>query len=379
MRPEPRWLLLAALLAVSPAQSSLPGSARGYVLSTPVHWQDPLSGEWHNNHLLHARQILRFWAGAYTLGVEPQQRWAAGEGASELLGITGDRAAATRSLDLEVQHDYAEGALICGIDRLWLDWERGSLQLRVGRQRIAWGTALIWNPLDLYNPATPQTIDQPEKPGGDALCLKYWLGTSSKLELAAAPGRDTAGTYALQWTTNWRATDWVLLGGRNRRALMMGTGWAGQLGDSGLRGEALCAWPHEGEYAHRAEWTATLDWDRGWQDTSYLHAAMLYASRGSRSLAGGTHLLKSIAEGLLSPARWSLFLEASRNLGSLLTVRVSLLQNPDDGSTSLGPDLNWSVTQNLELRCAAWISRGATGSEFGDNGDLWLLQGRWSW
>ena len=37
------------------------------------------------------------------------------------------------------------------LDRAWIDYTRGKLQLRLGRQRINWGTNLVWNPNDVFN------------------------------------------------------------------------------------------------------------------------------------------------------------------------------------------------------------------------------------
>ena len=38
------------------------------------------------------------------------------------------------------------------IDRLYLDWIYKDIEVTLGRQRIAWGTCLVWNPTDFFNP-----------------------------------------------------------------------------------------------------------------------------------------------------------------------------------------------------------------------------------
>jgi len=37
-------------------------------------------------------------------------------------------------------------------DRAYLDWTYNDLQITLGRQRMAWGACLVWNPTDLFNP-----------------------------------------------------------------------------------------------------------------------------------------------------------------------------------------------------------------------------------
>ena len=37
------------------------------------------------------------------------------------------------------------------IDRLYMQWNDASWQLKVGRQRINWGVNLAWNPNDIFN------------------------------------------------------------------------------------------------------------------------------------------------------------------------------------------------------------------------------------
>ena len=49
------------------------------------------------------------------------------------------------------EYDYT---FFSEFDRLNLLWTSGDLEVTIGRQRIAWGTCLVWNPTDLFNAAT---------------------------------------------------------------------------------------------------------------------------------------------------------------------------------------------------------------------------------
>ena len=61
-------------------------------------------------------------------------------------------------------------------DRLHLDWQANSWQVRAGRQRINWGMATLWNPNDLFNVYSIFDFDYEERPGTDAVMVSRSLG-----------------------------------------------------------------------------------------------------------------------------------------------------------------------------------------------------------
>ena len=84
--------------------------------------------------------------------------------------------------DASATAGYAE------MDRMYLNVVAGAWQFTVGRQRVAWGTNLVWNPVDLFNPQSVLDFDYEEKPPVDALRVQYYTGAVSKLEIAFTPG-----------------------------------------------------------------------------------------------------------------------------------------------------------------------------------------------
>ena len=62
------------------------------------------------------------------------------------------------------------------VDRLWVDFNYGKFQARVGRQRINWGQTLVWNPNDIFNAYSFFDFDYVERPGSDAVRLQYYPG-----------------------------------------------------------------------------------------------------------------------------------------------------------------------------------------------------------
>jgi len=72
----------------------------------------------------------------------------------------------------DLRYDWLEKENVSGsseIDRLYADWIVKEWEVVFGRQRIAWGTCLVWNPTDLFNPFDILDFDYEERPGADAL------------------------------------------------------------------------------------------------------------------------------------------------------------------------------------------------------------------
>ena len=118
------------------------------------------------------------------------------------------------------------------------------LQVTAGRQRIAWGAALVWNPTDLFNPFNILDFDYEEKPGTDAVYFQYYLNALSQLDVAVSPGKRAEEViYALRYYFNYREFDVNLIGGWQRKSVRLGASWSGQLFDGGFRGEILYTKP----------------------------------------------------------------------------------------------------------------------------------------
>ena len=124
------------------------------------------------------------------------------------------------------------------IDRLWLQFSFGNLEIRAGRQRINWGQTFVWNPNDIFNSYSYFEVDYPERPGSDALRIQYYTGVASSLELAAKIDSADRITAAGYFRFNTLGFDLQLLGGiYQEEDLVLGTGWSGNLGPAAFRGE----------------------------------------------------------------------------------------------------------------------------------------------
>ena len=74
--------------------------------------------------------------------------------------------------------------LFTNLDRLYAKFTHEKFELTVGRQRINWGTNLVWNPNDIFNAFNYFDFNYIERPGSDAVLLQYYTGDFSSLQLA---------------------------------------------------------------------------------------------------------------------------------------------------------------------------------------------------
>ncbi|MEW5799221.1 MAG: hypothetical protein AB1728_09465 [Bacteroidota bacterium] len=270
------------------------------------------------------------------------------------------------------------------LDRFYLDATYEKFQLTLGRQRIAWGTALVWNPTDLFNPLSILDFDYEERPGVDAIHAQYFTSEVSKVEIAMKPGKAksrsiVAGKILLnQWNY-----DFHILGGMHGNNPFFGVEWAGDIAGAGFRGEiaskkisneATMLFP-----TLHATWltTAVLSADYTFTNNTYVHTEVLFNNQGVTGNAA-SFLPVSLSLGLLSPARWSLFQELSFNVHPLARISGFVIYNPNDGSSVLVPSASWSVIENVDVSFFGLIFSGDALTEYGEYGRSLFLRGKYS-
>lgn len=136
-------------------------------------------------------------------------------------------------------HVYWDSSLYRG----YLTMRQGPVELVVGRQRIAWGTARFWSPADVFNPISPLQVEADEREGVDAAQLSVRLPGNLRWSVVYAPQEGiNRSTEATRVETNVRNFDVAAFAGRFRQDWMAGGTFAGQWGGAGLRGELTYTW-----------------------------------------------------------------------------------------------------------------------------------------
>lgn len=259
------------------------------------------------------------------------------------------------------------------IDRLWMDYSSNDVEITLGRQRIAWGTALVWNVIDLFNPKSVLDFDYEQKPGSDAARIQYYTGPVSKGELVVRPGKSLQKTIvAGAYNFNKYDYDFFTLVGIKNEKWFAGGAWAGSILDGGFRGEALVR-----QIGKNPTLSAVLSGDYTFPNSLYIHSEILFNSNGHIRNAGYFQE-QSLKEGLLSPARWSCYQEFAYDITPLVRSTLFGIFNPDDHSLIVVPMLSYSMESNLELLMIGLIGMGSSSSEYGSYGKAGYLRLKFS-
>ncbi len=235
------------------------------------------------------------------------------------------------------------------IDRLYLEYFDGPWEVRLGRQRINWGISTVWNPNDIFNAFSFTDFDYEERPGSDALRVKYYTGFASSVELAVRMFDDfDEAAIAGMWKFNTGTYDIQILGGYDRNFLVAGGGWAGNLDDAGLKGELTYFHPLEEEQNNAFAATAGIDYS--FENSLYLNVGYLYNSSGSTNTSVTRLFEFELSARNLYPYRHAIFSQVSYPFTPLLNGGVALIYSPVDvHALFMNPTLTLSAAENWDI------------------------------
>jgi len=267
------------------------------------------------------------------------------------------------------------------IDRAFIDYTSGKWQFTVGRQRVNWGTNLVWNPNDVFNSFSYFDFDYEERPGTDGIRIQYYTNETASAELVYKVGHNADETalagmyhfskfsYDIQFMGGWVGKDFVL-----------GGGWSGDIKGGGFRGEATWFRPRDKNDPENYEtFVASISGDYTFKNSLYVHIATLFNSYGTTGDAGGrSFFAPDISAKMLSYGRYNLFAQTSYPITPLLSGNISGMLNPCDGSSFIGPSLSYSIGNNWEIMANGQLFFGHSGTEYGDYGKAIYARIKWA-
>lgn len=383
------YLIALAVIEISALPSWFPQQANtdagGYLKDLPYLVFN--NGNADFNNLIHFRADLRWYPWSiltFELG-------------GRLQLYTGDSFGSARSLDTltsiySTDAGYADltdawpSMLYVNIDRAWLGFEYSNLNVMLGRQRINWGTNLVWNPNDWYNAFNFIDFDYEERPGTDAFHVQYYTSAVSVVELALEAGKDQQDrTFAAMFKFNTLGYDLQFQGGLDGLDAAFGFSWSGGISGGGFRGEM--AYFHQildkatNDFVgqdYSGNFVAALSADYTFPSSLYLHGEFLYNGFGTNGAIDSVRLLSPVTAKNLLPSAFGIFAEVAYTFTPLVYGSLSISTNPADFSFYIAPSVNWSVFQNIDLFIISQLFFGDPNTLYGDVDDLLAFRVRWS-
>ncbi len=350
-------LLLLFFLATVQTRAQDWLSLDGYLSDMQSLYHVP-EDQWLWENTIQNRLNLEFWPTAWLSGsVQMRNRFITGntivkfhgygQGLKNDLGLMDLSWASKGELG-----DSAGYVLASTIDRLWLQFTFGNLEVKAGRQRINWGQTFVWNPNDIFNSYSYFEVDYPERPGSDALRLSYYTGNASAIELAAKLDSANKVTAAAYFRFNTLGFDIQLLGGvYHETDLVLGTGWSGNLGSAAFRGEMTYFRDLDNFSDTSGYLMSSLGLDYTFSNSLMFQAEALYSAfardldvNSFLQFYSGTLDVKS-----LGFTEWAFFASTSYPITPLLNGSFATIWYPRWKGCYLGPTIDFSLNPNLNL------------------------------
>jgi len=327
-------------------------SAGGYASWLHMAMFSKPSDVWANTSMLHNRLNFKAYAGSrFTFTLEARNRFVTGDmvrmDPNYIPGLSADQGWADLSWNISKGNSYVLNMMV---DRAYMDFTAGKMQVRAGRQRINWSQALIWNPNDIFNTYSFFDFDYVERPGSDALRLTYSAGPASAVEAAVkadSQGRITAAALGRFTLLN---TDLQFLAGvTDGDYITAGTGWSGAIGSVSVRGEATLFAPLDGAAGEKNNIIATLGIDKAFSDKVTALAQVMYTNNpvsldGFTDLYGGGLTARQLAFSEFSAAA-----QVTCTPVPLVNISVAAIWFPDLDGFYAGPSADFSLAENVDF------------------------------
>jgi len=257
------------------------------------------------------------------------------------------------------------------IDRLYFRQKLPFGNVKVGRQRIAWGTGRIWNPTDLFNPINPAAYYLIEKPGADAVSAKIRFGSFTDLNLVFNPVDNfNSYNFAARFRTNFWEYDFSFMGGVFDERKIIGVDFAGNIGEAGFRGEGIYSFDSE-----KGEDFSKFILGIDYQFTPELYLLAEYHFNGEGKEHKNEYDFNKLFNGeILNLGRNYLALSGMYQLSPLFLLNFISIVNLNDKSGFVSLTGNYSVTEDFYLNPGVQIFYGDLFTEYGLFSDSFYIQ-----
>lgn len=267
------------------------------------------------------------------------------------------------------------------MDRMNLLLSWGKWLITLGRQRVNWGIDLIWNPNDIFNTYSYFNFEYAERPGADAISVKYFTAALSFTEVVYQVDENyDKSSFAGLYRFNTHDYDIQVIAGKMKTDLVAGLGWSGKLGQAAFRGETSYFRPYKNLSDSTGVLVSSVSMDYSFPNTLYVQGGFLFNSNGAIKNIGTLNLFNQEATSpkTLSKGRYNLFAQATGQLTPLITSGLAVMFNPSDYSSFISPSVTISVAENFDFSMVGMLFLGDKNTEYENIGQMVYLKFKWN-
>jgi len=245
--------------------------------------------------------------------------------------------------------DQPDILMISNLDRLNVDYTYQNFEMTLGRQRINWGKNLVWNPNDIFNSVNFLDMDYEEKPGTDALRLRYNMGEMSQLDLVYTSNKEfenDQSIFALTFHSVYKSFDYQLIAAKYYAEAMFGLGWEGNLKNFGFKGESSLFI----EDSHTV-FVSSISLDYAFKNgINWMISGLYNGGFDTDNPMAVLNILNSrLSAKNLFPSPWAFYNQFSGNFGAAWHWSIGAVYGTQNHLTVIIPQIQYSITDNWEM------------------------------
>ena len=262
-------------------------------------------------------------------------------------------------------------------DRLAARYRRGDWSVTLGRQAVSWGNGMVFQPMGLFNPFAPTTVDRDYKAGDDLLLIERLFANGSDLQLLLVGRKEINGN--IDWDASSTALKWHGFLGQGELEFVAARHYRDEVFGVGARfpvGAALA----------RADLVATGLQGAGWKLSGIVNIdySLVFFTRNAYVFAEYFHNGFGVKELPATPLRLPVALQERLLRGEVFNMMrdylavggnlewhplwnqsLTLIGNIQDGSTLLQTSVTYEPGEHQRVQLG-WVEPlGGAGDEFG--------------
>ena len=263
-------------------------------------------------------------------------------------------------------------------DRLAVQYRGDSWGITLGREAVSWGSGKAFNPMDVFAPFAPTTVDRDYKAGEDLLKFDKLFDGGSDLQLLAVFRRDEQGdrefdegSYGGKFRSFIGETELEIAAGRHFDDDLLGLTYRFPIGGALVQSDWIATHLDEED-----EWkvSGVVNIDYSFQlagRTTYVFAEYYrngFGRNGNPIELGALpdYLTERLQRGeVFSLMKDYLAAGGSYQWHPLITQSTTLLWNLHDNSSLLQSNLSFEPSDQQRLEAGVTLTVGERGEEYG--------------